>query len=177
MAMFAQKRLQFSVAQMTSFPDSRNLTACTAVSQRLAAPYSCWIWWSKSLSYRPLGLVKSVVNIRGRWNQIPVFFKEVVLFGDRITIHMSGNWILHWGKNTGWGCWRIWTLRKIFGLKMDEITGEWKRLYDEGLFTKYFSVDEIKRNEMGGHLAREGDKRCTQSCDGETRKKETTWRT
>jgi hypothetical protein len=55
------------------------------------------------------------------------------LFGDTITIHVSGNRALHWRLNTDWGCWRIRAPRKIFGPKTDEITGEWKRLLDDEL--------------------------------------------
>ena len=47
------------------------------------------------MSHRPVGLVKSVINIRGRRNQISVFCKEVVLFGDTITIHVSANRVLN----------------------------------------------------------------------------------
>ena len=43
-------------------------------------------------------------------------------------------------------------LRKIFGPKRDEITGEWRRLHNEELYdlAKYHSSDQIKKNEMGG---------------------------
>ena len=34
-------------------------------------------------------------NIRGRWNQISVFFKGVILFGDTITIQVSGSSVSH----------------------------------------------------------------------------------
>jgi hypothetical protein len=38
-------------------------------------------------------------------------------------------------------------LRRIFGPKRDEVTGEWRRLHNK---TKYFSGDQIKKNEVGG---------------------------
>jgi hypothetical protein len=34
-------------------------------------------------------------------------------------------------------------LRRIFGPKMDEVTGEWRRLHDEGLYNLYSSLDTI----------------------------------
>ena len=46
-------------------------------------------------------------------------------------------------------------LRKIFGPKRDKLKGgEWKRLHNEELYdlcflTKYYLVDQIKKNEMG----------------------------
>jgi hypothetical protein len=43
-------------------------------------------------------------------------------------------------------------LRRIFGPKRDEVTGEWRRLHNEELndITKYCSGDQIKKNEVGG---------------------------
>jgi hypothetical protein len=46
-------------------------------------------------------------------------------------------------------------LRRIFGSKRDEVTGEWRRLHNKKLYalyslTKYFSGDRIKKTEMGG---------------------------
>ena len=46
-------------------------------------------------------------------------------------------------------------LREVFGPKRDELIGEWKRLHNEGalwsvLFTKYYLLDQIKKNEMCG---------------------------
>ena len=34
-------------------------------------------------------------------------------------------------------------LRKIFGLKRDEVSGEWRRLYNEELYDLYFSLNII----------------------------------
>jgi hypothetical protein len=44
-------------------------------------------------------------------------------------------------------------LRRIFGRKRDEVTGEWRRLHNEELLcsvllTKYHSSDQIKKTEM-----------------------------
>jgi hypothetical protein len=45
-------------------------------------------------------------------------------------------------------------LRRMFGPKRDEVTGEWRRLHNEELNDLYSSPsiirDEIKKNEMGG---------------------------
>jgi len=46
-------------------------------------------------------------------------------------------------------------LRRIFGPKRVEVTGEWKRLYNEQLndlyaSKKYYSGDQSMQNEMGG---------------------------
>jgi hypothetical protein len=42
-------------------------------------------------------------------------------------------------------------LRKTFGAKRDEVTGEWRRLHNEELYDLYSSPlgGQIKKNEMG----------------------------
>jgi len=54
-------------------------------------------------------------------------------------------------------------LRRIFGLKRDEVTGEWRKLHNEELNDLYSSpniVREIKSRRMcAGHLARTGESR------------------
>ena len=47
-------------------------------------------------------------------------------------------------------------LRRIFGPKWDEGTGEWRKLHNEELndvlLTQHCSGDKIEKNEMGGTL-------------------------
>jgi len=55
-------------------------------------------------------------------------------------------------------------LRKIFGHKRDEITGDWRKLHNKELNDLYYSpniVQVIKSREMRreGHVARKGDRR------------------
>jgi len=55
-------------------------------------------------------------------------------------------------------------LRKIFGPKRDEVTGDWKRLRDEELHVLYFSPNIIRviksrRVRWTEHVARMGDRR------------------
>jgi hypothetical protein len=55
-------------------------------------------------------------------------------------------------------------LRRIFGPKKDEATGEWRRLHDEELNDLYSSSNIIrviksKRMRWAGHVARMGEKR------------------
>jgi hypothetical protein len=60
-------------------------------------------------------------------------------------------------------------LRRIFGPKRDEITGEWgKLLLCFVLLTKNLSGDEVKKTEMGRTCgAYGGEKRCIQGFSGE----------
>jgi hypothetical protein len=55
-------------------------------------------------------------------------------------------------------------LRKIFGPKRDEITGEWRRLHNEELYALYSSpgiirVIKSRRMRRAGHVTRVGDRR------------------
>jgi hypothetical protein len=73
-------------------------------------------------------------------------------------------------------------LRRIFGLKRDEVTGEWRRVGNEkrnDLYsTKYYSSDEIEKHEKGGHVAGVEERRGgVQDFGGETSVKEATWKT
>jgi hypothetical protein len=53
-------------------------------------------------------------------------------------------------------------LRRIFGLKRDEVTGEWRMLHNEELHILYSSRDIIRqvksrRMRWAGHVARMGE--------------------
>jgi hypothetical protein len=55
-------------------------------------------------------------------------------------------------------------LRRIFGPKRDEVTGEWRKLHKEELHNLYLSSDIIRqimlrRIRWAGHVARMGEKR------------------
>jgi hypothetical protein len=55
-------------------------------------------------------------------------------------------------------------LRRIFGPKRDEVTGDWRKLHNEELHNLYFSPNIIRmiksrRMRWAGHVARMGDKR------------------
>jgi hypothetical protein len=55
-------------------------------------------------------------------------------------------------------------LRRIFGPKRDEVTGEWRKLHDEELHNLYSSPDIIrqvksKRMRWTGHVERMGEER------------------
>ena len=55
-------------------------------------------------------------------------------------------------------------LRRIFGPKRDEVTGEWRKLHNEELSDLYcsrniFRVIKSSRKRWAGHVARMGEKR------------------
>jgi hypothetical protein len=64
-------------------------------------------------------------------------------------------------------------LRRIFGPKRDEVTGEWKKLH-----ITYCAGDKIEKNEMGGACsAYGGGERCVQDFGGKTWREEATGET
>ena len=73
-------------------------------------------------------------------------------------------------------------LRRIFGLRREEVTGEWKRLHNEELNDLYSSpnivrVIKSRRMRWTGHVARMGEERgCIGSWWG-NRREETTGET
>jgi hypothetical protein len=68
---------------------------------------------------------------------------------------------------------RLRVLRRIFGPKRDEVTGEWRKLHNEELNNLYSSLSIVRviqsrRMRWAGHVARMGEKRHIQSFGGET---------
>ena len=64
-------------------------------------------------------------------------------------------------------------LRRIFGPKRDEVTGEWKKLHDEELNDLYCSpsivrVIKSRRMKWAEHVTCGGGERCLQGFGGET---------
>jgi hypothetical protein len=74
-------------------------------------------------------------------------------------------------------------LRRIFGPKRDEVTGEWRKLHNEELHILYWSPNIIrqiksKRMRWAGHVARIGKERNVYKVlMGKARRKETTCKT
>jgi hypothetical protein len=73
-------------------------------------------------------------------------------------------------------------LRRIFGPKGDEVTGEWRKLHNEEPPALYWSPSIIRilksrRMRWAGHVARIGKKEHVQVIGGNTRGKKTTRKT
>jgi hypothetical protein len=74
-------------------------------------------------------------------------------------------------------------LRRIFGPKRDEVTGEWRKLHSEDLHNLYSSPDIIRqvksrRMRWAGHVARMGEERKVYTVfGGKARRNETTGKT
>jgi len=68
-------------------------------------------------------------------------------------------------------------LRKVFGLKRDEVTGKWRTLHNEELNDLYSSLSIIRmiksrRMRLVGHVVLMRERRCGRTCG-----KENTWKT
>jgi hypothetical protein len=72
-------------------------------------------------------------------------------------------------------------LRRIFGPKGDEVTGEWRKLHNEELHNLYSSPDiirQVKANEVGGACGTHGrGEKSVQGFGGKARREETTGKT
>jgi hypothetical protein len=74
-------------------------------------------------------------------------------------------------------------IRRIFGPKRDEVTGEWRKFHNEDLHILYsaphiFRQIKSRKNEVGGTCGTHGrGEESVQSFDGKARRKETAWKT
>jgi hypothetical protein len=64
-------------------------------------------------------------------------------------------------------------LRRIFGLKRDEVTGGWRKLHYEEIRNLYSSPNKIRmimsrRRRWAGHVARRREEECMQDTGGKT---------
>jgi hypothetical protein len=70
-------------------------------------------------------------------------------------------WPLTLGKEHRLRVFENRVLRRIFGTKRDEVTGDWRKLHNEELHNLYSSLNIIRmiksrRMRMAGHVARMG---------------------
>jgi hypothetical protein len=80
---------------------------------------------------------------------------------DTVQLHFSILYIFpkHWLRVS-----ENRVLKKVFGPKRDEVTGEWRRLRNKELYDLYCTTNIIQviitRIRWAGHVARMGDMRC-----------------
>ena len=71
-------------------------------------------------------------------------------------------------------------LRKMFGYHREEVTGDWSRLHNELMICAPNQLLHVWSNqELNGQKMWHvwGEERCIQGFDGETKEKETVWKT
>jgi len=81
----------------------------------------------------------------------------VVLYGCEI-------WALTLREELRQRVFKNWVLRRVFGPKRDEVTGEWRKLHNEELNGLYCSPDIVqvikwRRMRWTGHIACMGERR------------------
>jgi hypothetical protein len=59
-------------------------------------------------------------------------------------------------------------LKKIFGIKRDEVTGEWKRLQTEELYDLYSTNIKRRRKRWEKHVVSMGEETCMYGFGGKT---------
>jgi hypothetical protein len=72
-------------------------------------------------------------------------------------------------------------LRRIFGLKREEVAEDWRRLHNEELHNLYASPNIIRviksrRMRWSGHVVRMGDEKYIQYLGWNIRREEATWK-
>ena len=99
-----------------------------------------------------------------------------------IVLYGCKTWSLTLREETKLRVFENMVLRRIFGPRKDEVTGEWSRLHNEELNDLYCSTNIVRvikwrRMRWAGHVARMGEERgCIGSCWG-YRREETTGET
>jgi hypothetical protein len=123
--------------------------------------------------------VQSLLSSRLLSKNVKVkIYKTVIL---PVVLYGCESWSLTLRKEHRIGVFENRVLRRIFGQKKDEVTGEFRKLHNDELHILYSSpniIRQIKSRRMrwAGHMARMGEE-CVQDFDGKARRKETAWNT
>jgi hypothetical protein len=88
-------------------------------------------------------------------------YKTIIL---PVVLHGCETWSLTLREEHRLGVFENRMLRRIFGPKRDEVTGEWRKLRNEELHELYSSpsiirIIKARRMRWAGHVARMGEKR------------------
>jgi hypothetical protein len=113
------------------------------------------------------------IKIRTTIQDVPVRFSFSVAKQSNSVLYGCETWSLTPREEQTLRMFENRVLRRIFGPKRDEATGEWRRLHNEELHDVYSSPNIIRviksrRMRWTEHVARMGEKRYIQDFDGET---------
>jgi hypothetical protein len=73
-----------------------------------------------------------------------------------VVLYGRGTWSLTWREERRLRVFENGVLRRIFGSRRDEVTGEWRRQRTEELNDKIFRVINSRRMIWAGHVTRTG---------------------
>ena len=79
-------------------------------------------------------------------------------------LYRCENWSLTWREERKLRVFENMVLRRIFGARCDEVTGEWRRLHNEELHDLYSTLNIVRviksrRMRWAGHVAHMGEER------------------
>jgi hypothetical protein len=88
-------------------------------------------------------------------------YKTIIL---PVALYGCETWSLTLKEEHRLGVFKNMVLRRIFGPKRDEVTGEWRKLHNEELHYLYSSpsiirIVKARRMRWAGHVARMGENR------------------
>jgi hypothetical protein len=88
-------------------------------------------------------------------------YKTIIL---PVVLYGCETWSLTLREEHGLGVFENRALRRIFGTKTDEVTGDWRKLHNEELHDLYslpsiIRIIKVRRMRWAGHVARMGEKR------------------
>jgi hypothetical protein len=72
---------------------------------------------------------------------VVIVYKTIIL---PVVLYGCETWSLTLGEEHRLRVFENRVIRRIFGRKRDEVTGEWRKLYNEELHILYFSPDIIR---------------------------------
>ena len=91
-----------------------------------------------------------------------------------VVLYGCETWSLTLRDERRLGVFENWVLRRVFGPKRDEVTGEWRKLHNEELsdlysLLKILGLVKLRRVRWAGHVVHMGGgERCAQGSGGET---------
>ncbi|KAJ4442174.1 hypothetical protein ANN_12040 [Periplaneta americana] len=139
------EKFKYLGATVTNINDTRE-----EIKHRINMGNACYYSVEKLLSS---SLLSKNLKVR--------IYKTVILL---ILLYGCETWTLTLREEHGLSVFENKVLRKIFGAKRDEVTGEWRKLHNAELHALYSSPDIIRniksrRLRWAGHVARMGESR------------------
>jgi len=120
------------------------------IKSRLSSGYACYHSVQNLLSFR---LLTKNLKIK--------IYRTIIL---AVVLYGCETWSLTMREERKLRVFENMVLRRIFGPRRDEVTGEWRRLHNEEINDLYFSpnivrVIKSRRTVWAGHVARMGEER------------------